>query len=207
MKSLLDSIRALPLYTDILSAIESGKSFSGLGLPRAARLPMLATLYEDLRVPILFLTDRADRALEFADELSFWLKDSPRYLFSEPNPLFYEEASWGATNRRERIQALTALAAYHLPFGQKTDLPPVIISSARALMARTLPRRDFLKASKLLKIETQMLITSLLENWVRIGYEPVSTVLEPGQFSHRGGLLDIWTPAEEYPVRLDFFGD
>ena len=33
------------------------------------------------------------------------------------------------------------------------------------------------------------------------------SVLEPGQFSHRGGLLDIWTPAEEYPVRLDFFGD
>jgi transcription-repair coupling factor (superfamily II helicase) len=35
----------------------------------------------------------------------------------------------------------------------------------------------------------------------------VDTVLEPGQFSHRGGLLDVWPPTEPYPVRLDFFGD
>ena len=159
MKALLDSIRALPLYSDIFSTIESGEKFSGLGLPRAARLPMLAALSEDLRVPILFLTDRADRALEFSDELAFWLKDSPRYLFSQPNPAFYEEAAWGATNRRERIQALTALAAYHLPFAQKPESPPVIISSTRALMARTLPRRDFLKASKRLKVGEEMLIS------------------------------------------------
>ena len=207
MKALLDSIRALPLYTDIFSAIKSGENFAGLGLPRAARLPMLATLSEDLSVPILFLTDRADRALEFSDELSFWLKDSPRYLFSQPNPAFYEEAAWGATNRRERIQALTALATYHLPFAQKPKSPPVIISSTRALMARTLPRRDFLKASKRLRVGDEMLITNLLETWVRIGYKPVNTVLEPGQFSHRGGLLDIWAPAENLPVRLDFFGN
>ncbi len=207
MNSLLNAIRALPIYTEILDSAKSGNAFVGLGLPRAARLPVLACLREDLGVPILLLTDRADRALEFADELSFWLKDSSRYLFSEPNPLFYEDASWGATNRRERIQTLTALAAYHLPFAQKPDSPPVIISSTRALMARTLPRREFLKAAKLLRVGKQMLITSLLETWVRIGYEPVNTVLEPGQFSHRGGLLDIWPPAEEYPVRLDFFGN
>ena len=207
MKTLLNSIRALPFYSDVLAAAQSAETFPGLGLPRAARLPMLACLSEDLGAPILFLTDRADRALEFADELSFWLKDSPRYLFSEPNPLFYEYAAWGATNRRERIQTLTALAAYHLPFAQKPDFPPVIIGSVRALMARTLPRREFLKASKRLKAGDQMQIKSLIENWARIGYERVNTVLEPGQFSHRGGLLDIWAPAEQFPVRLDFFGD
>jgi transcription-repair coupling factor (superfamily II helicase) len=35
----------------------------------------------------------------------------------------------------------------------------------------------------------------------------VNTVLEPGQFSHRGGLLDVWPSIEANPVRLDFFGD
>ena len=205
--SLLDPIRELPLYTDVLDIVRSAKSYPGLGLPRAARLPTLASLSEDLGVPILFLTDRADRALEFADELSFWLPNSPRYLFPEPNPLFYEEAAWGATSRRERIQTLTALAAYHLPFGKKPETPPVIIASARSLMTRTLPRRDFLKASKRFKVGDQLLITQLLERWVCIGYEPVNTVLESGQFSHRGGLLDIWPPAEASPVRLDFFGD
>ncbi len=200
-------VRELPLYADVLDVARSAKAYPGLGLPRAARLPMLASLSEDLGIPILFLTDRADRALEFTDELSFWLPKSPRYLFPEPNPLFYEEAAWGATSRRERIQTLTALAAYHLPFAKKPETPPVIVASARALMTRTLPRRDFLKAAKRLKIGDQLLIAQLLETWVRIGYEPVNTVLEPGQFSHRGGLLDIWAPAENFPVRLDFFGD
>ncbi len=207
MKKLLTAIRGLPIYGDVLDAIEKGEKYPGLGLPRAARLPMLAALHQALNLPIIFLSDRADRALEFADELSFWLKSAPRYLFSEPNPLFYEEAAWGATNRRERIQTLTALAAYHLPFAKKPEEAPVIVCSARALMARTLPRREFLKNAKRLKVGDRLLITYLLETWVRIGYEPVNTVLEPGQFSHRGGLLDIWTLAEEHPVRLDFFDD
>ena len=207
MDSLLNPIRDLPLFTDLLDAARTAAPYPGLGLPRAARLPVLATLQKELGVPILLLTDRADRALEFADELGFWLPDSPRYLFPEPNPLFYEEAAWGVTSRRERIQALTALASYHLPFAKKSETPPVIVASARALMTRTLPRRDFLKAAKRLKVGDQLLITQLLEKWVCIGYEPVNTVLEPGQFSHRGGLLDIWVPSEQFPVRLDFFGD
>lgn len=207
MKNLLDSIRALPIYTDVLAAARSADQYPGLGLPRAARLPMLAALHEDLDVPILLLTDRADRALEFADELGFWLGKPSNYLFPEPNPLFYEEAAWGANSRRERIQTLTALAAYHLPQAEKPEAPPVIVSSARALMARTLPRRDFLKASKRLSVGDEVLFNSLLENWLRVGYEPVNTVLETGQFSHRGGLLDIWPPVEKFPVRLDFFGD
>ena len=32
-------------------------------------------------------------------------------------------------------------------------------------------------------------------------------MLEPGQFSHRGGILDVWTPSEPDPARLEFFGD
>ncbi|MCF6277292.1 MAG: transcription-repair coupling factor [Anaerolineales bacterium] len=207
MKQLLDSIRALPLYTEVLNAARSGARFPGLGLPRAARLPILAALHEDLGVPVLLLTDRADRALEFTDELSFWLPKSPHYLFPEPNPLFYEEAAWGSTSRRERIQTLTALAAWHLPFVQKPNVPPVIVASARAVMVRTLPRRDFLKNAKRLSVGDEISLGNLLENWVRIGYERVDTVLETGQFSHRGGLLDIWPPAERFPVRLDFFGD
>ena len=207
MRTLLDSIRGTPHYSEILESIRRGEEIAGLGLPRAARLPMLATLYQELRVPVLFLTDRADRALSFADELSFWLKNSPRYLFSQPNPAFYEEAAWGDTNRRERIQALTALSAYYLPFVDEPDSPPVIISSARALMARTLPHRDFLKAAKVLKVGKEYLLTQLLEHCVKLGYKPVNTVLAPGEFAHRGGLLDLWAPADERPVRLDFFGD
>src|SRR5258706_859014 len=119
--SLLDPISALPAYRDLLARINAAKSLSGLGLPRATRLPILAALQTDLNRPILLITDRADHALSLFDELGFWLK-SPRYLFAEPNPLFYEDAAWGVTTRRSRLQTLTALAAHHLPFVEKRQV-------------------------------------------------------------------------------------
>src|SRR5512142_2904939 len=147
MESVLQKIRQLDPYKQLVTGLHDRKPHAGLGLPRAVRLPILASLHLDLERPILFVTDRADHALSLYDELGFWIQ-SPRYLFSEPNPLFYEKAAWSANTRRERMQALAALAAYQLPFVDKPAVGPIIISSARALMTRTLPRRDFLKACR-----------------------------------------------------------
>jgi transcription-repair coupling factor (superfamily II helicase) len=207
MQNVLDKIRELSQFQQLLKALQAnGQQLPGLGLPRAARLPVLAALHQDLNRPILLITDRADHALSLFDELGFWIK-SPRYHFAEPNPLFYEQAAWGVTTRRERLQTLTALASYHLPFAQKPEVPPIFVTSARSLMTRTLPRRDFLKACKKLTMGQSTQPDALLRSWVETGYQRVNTVLEPGQFSRRGGILDIWTPAEKLPVRLDFFGD
>ncbi len=206
MQPLLSHISSLSSYQQLLTRLNAGKPASGLGLPRSARLPVLASLYADLNQPILLITDRADHALALFDELGFWTK-SPRYLFAEPNPLFYEEAAWGVTTRRERLLVLTALSNYHLPFAKKPEMPPIIVASARSLMTRTLPRRDFLKACKKLSVNQSIQPDGLIREWTRIGYQRVNTVLEPGQFSHRGGLLDVWPSIEMNPVRLDFFGD
>lgn len=206
MQFILDKIRALPQYQQLLKQIQAGGEFPGLGLPRAARLPILSALHQDLDWPILLVTDRSDHALSLFDELGFWV-NSPRYLFAEPNPLFYEQAAWGATTRRERLLTLTALSAYHLPFVEKPKTPPVIIASARSLMTRTMPRRDYLKACKKLSIAQNVKSDALLRSWAEMGYQRVNTVLEHGQFSRRGGILDVWPPAEKLPIRLDFFGD
>ncbi|WKZ49997.1 MAG: transcription-repair coupling factor [Anaerolineales bacterium] len=200
---LVSHIRSLPAYESLLGNLAARP----LGLPRSARLPVLACLHADLNQPILLLTDRADHALALFDELAFWLPEAPRYLFAEPNPLFYEQSSWGVTTRRERLQTLTALASYHLPFAEKPSVPPVIVSSARSIMTRTLPRRDYLKACRKLSAGQSVQPETLIRAWTEIGYQRADTVLESGQFAHRGGLLDIWPMAEDGPVRLDFFGD
>ena len=74
-------------------------------------------------------------------------------------------------------------------------------------MTRTLPRRDFIKNSRQLRVGQSMPPDQLIRQWVGIGYQSTSIVLEQGQFSHRGGILDIWPPAEPLPARLEFFGD
>jgi len=206
MQIILEKIRSLPQYQQLLKELKDARPKPGLGLPRAARLPLLASLHQDLNVPVLLITDRADHALSLFDELGFWIK-SPRYHFAEPNPLFYEQASWGVATRRERLQSLIALSEYHLPFAKKPERPPILVTSVRSLMTRTLPRRDFLKACKKLVLDQSVQPDKLSHDWAAIGYQRVNTVLEPGQFSKRGGIMDIWTPAENLPVRLDFFGD
>jgi transcription-repair coupling factor (superfamily II helicase) len=207
MEFLLQQIRTHPAFQTLLADIQSGEHLPGLGLPRAARLPILAGLQADLNQPIVFVTDRADHALQLHDELSFWAPEVSRFIFSEPNPLFYENAAWGSGTRRERLQTLTALSRYHLPFLDKPSHHPVIVTTVRALMTRTLTRRDYLKASKLLKAGQNVPPGSLLSPWINIGYQPADTVLEPGQISHRGGILDVWPLSEVHPVRLEFFGD
>ncbi|MCB0091954.1 MAG: hypothetical protein KDE54_28885, partial [Caldilineaceae bacterium] len=44
-------------------------------------------------------------------------------------------------------------------------------------------------------------------NWVQTGYHAVEVVEEPGAFARRGGIVDIWPPNLDHPVRIDLFGD
>lgn len=184
----------------------SASAINKLGLRRSARLPVLAAIFGSLSKPVLLLTERADLALTMLDELALWLPAASKFLFPDPNPLFYENEPWGEITRRDRLMALTRLASYHIP-GVKEHQPEIIIASARALMARTLPRREFLKSTRSLRAEQVIQPNELIRSWVSQGYQSVNTVISPGQFARRGGLLDIWPPAELYPTRIEFFGD
>jgi len=188
-------------------ALEQASAVPALGVRRSARLPLLAAFYQLLQQPILLITDRHDRALVLADELNFWLPKAPRYLFPEPNPLFYEEAPWGMATRRDRLAVLSGLAAYHIPGVGHPAQPPVIVAAIRAVMTRSMPRRDFLSASRTWKPGQTIHPEELLRGWVGLGYEPENIVIAPGQVARRGGILDIWVPSEPQPVRLEFFGD
>ena len=208
LDQIISTIQAQQAFQDLLDNLENGRLLPNLGLHRAVRLPVLAALYQQLSVPVLLASDRTDYALTLADELSLWCPDAPRHFFPEPNPLFYEPAAWGVTTRRDRLLALTALAALQIPGASSPETqPPIIVASARALMTRTLPRRDFIKATRTLKIEQIAQPDELTRNWVALGYESANTVITPGQFARRGGILDIWPPADPLPTRIEFFGD
>jgi transcription-repair coupling factor (superfamily II helicase) len=50
-------------------------------------------------------------------------------------------------------------------------------------------------------------LDEILHTLVDHGYDSVNTVIASGQFARRGGILDVWPPAEKLPVRIEFFGD
>jgi transcription-repair coupling factor (superfamily II helicase) len=212
MEILLQKIRELPQFGILLQDLKSPSPPArsefprlALGLPRAARLATVAAIHHDLPVPILLVTDRADHALTLFDELGFWLQ-SPRYLLAEPNPLFYEPAAWGPNTRRDRLQALTALVSDDQSSDGSPVDAPVVIASARAFMTRTLPPGEFRNACRQLTVGMPLQPDVLQRHLFELGYRRENTVLETGTYSSRGGLLDLWPPADAQPIRLDFFG-
>ena len=208
---LLDKFSKLPPYRNLLARLDEGldtnETVQGLGLPRAARLPLVARLYQDLQRPTLLISNRADRALALFEELQFWLGGTQAQYFPEPNPLFYEKSPWGKGTRRDRLSVLTMLARTLLPGAPAPKNQPIMVAPIRAIMTRTIPRRDFLKHTRTLKVGDRAIPDQLTRSWVDIGYEYANIVVQTGQFSRRGGILDIWPPGEAQPIRIEFFGD
>jgi transcription-repair coupling factor (superfamily II helicase) len=203
----INEIRKLTAFKQLCEDLQKNKQTSGLGLLRSVRLPVAIALQSELKVPILYLIDRSDHALIMLEEISFWSKLTARYYFSEPTPLFYEDEPWESSTRRERLEVLGKLTGKLIPGAATSEEQPFIISTVRAQMTRTIPRREFIKYSRLVKLGQVIQPNALLNFCTGIGYEPADVVSEQGHFSRRGGILDIWVPMETMPIRIEFLGD
>ena len=196
-----------------LDAPSQGRDAWRLPVLRATRPLLLAALAQSLDRPLLVIAAKPDRAQALYDSLrAYGLATSDRLLrFPEPAALFYERAPWPREVVAERLQVLTRLTTDNGP--QTTEeqrsaaTAPIIVASARSLMFRTLPPRAFRLGTRAVKKGQTINLDQLLEAWVGFGYESVSTVLSPGEFSRRGGIVDVFPPALPRPLRIEFFGD
>ena len=206
---MFEQIGSLPEFQAICERIEvkDRAVFGSLGLLRSARFLTAAVLYQQLKRPVLYLTDHPEHALVALDEIAFWHPKSDRFHFSAPEPHFYENAAWSMSVRHDRIQTLTQLTRLLLPGTDKPDVPPLVVAPVRALMQRTLSRQEFIRSLRQLRVGQEISSTALMRGWSSSGYEADEAVLEPGQYSRRGELLDVWPHSEPYPIRIDFFGD
>ena len=203
VSGLLATVEALEPYQALRADLASGEVLPPLGLLRAARPALLATLARDLERPMLVIAGSVERAKTLAHSLRDWSPVPERILrFPEPLALFYERVPWTGEVIASRLRVLSALS---LPRegGQGGE---IVIASARALMQHTLPRRQFSASIRKLRVGQTLDLERALGRWAGLGYEPVNVVEAPGQFSHRGGILDIFPPADPLPVRIELFG-
>jgi transcription-repair coupling factor (superfamily II helicase) len=213
VSGLLDWFDGLSEYRSLRDELSDGETTLPLGLPRGTRPPMVAALSRDVGRPILFVTGTVDSAQRLAQALRDWAPDPGRILrFPEPLALFYERAPWTEEVIVGRLHVLCEF------FARRADLPNlvrhprtsagalIVVTSARALMQRTLPFRQFQLSVNTLSVGQLLDLERTLERWTGAGYEPVTVVEGPGQFSHRGGILDIFPPAVPLPVRIELFG-
>ncbi len=204
VSGLLAWFDALPAYRALREDLRAGGSLPPLGLLRTARPALVAALARDLDHPILLVAGSVERARALHQSLRHWHPDPARVLrFPEPPTLFYERAPWTQEVISGRLAVLCGLA--FPPPAQTGGM--VVVASARALMQPTLPRQQFRLGTRTLRVGQFLDLERTLRRWAGLGYGPVSVVEEPGQFSHRGGILDIFPSAAPGPVRIELFGN
>jgi transcription-repair coupling factor (superfamily II helicase) len=224
LNGLLELGERLPAFRELIASVERGGAPAApLGVYHAARPYLVALLARGLGRPLILLTARSGRARQWVDELRIWLPDEyPVHFFADPDALPCERIPWAPETRQRRIEGLVSLvnwsgesvgaAAQHAirnsaqpPFG--TQHPPIVIASARSLMQVTLPVREMRAALRSIRQGQAFEPNRLLAQWVGWGYESAAVVEAAGQFSRRGGIVDIWPPNLRKPLRIELFGD
>ncbi|KPK25335.1 MAG: transcription-repair coupling factor, partial [Desulfobacterales bacterium SG8_35_2] len=99
----------------------------------------------------------------------------------------------------ERLNALYRLLT--------SEAPVIFVASCESLLRRVMPKNKLGSSAELIIRSEDVEQEDLTRRLVDLGYENVSLVQGIGDFSVRGGIIDIFPPGYEAPVRLDFFGD
>ncbi len=207
LSGILDIYEQLPAYQAFIEQLgqEDGRP---LGLDLTARPPLLAQIFLACKRPILFVTGRVENVPIWQQSLEAWLPDSNAVVrFPEPTPLPYERGPWSERSRQGRLAVFSYLMAGQHPLLPEAGPPQLIMTSMRALMQKTLPRRRFLAATRVIRVGQILNLEKVIDGWLDAGYEAASVVESPGQFSRRGGILDIFPVGADYPVRVELFGD
>jgi transcription-repair coupling factor (superfamily II helicase) len=176
------------------------------GIQGGARAFVIARVAASRHRPMLVLAPSASDAEDLYDDLAFFLgeeRDLPPlrkrlHLLPSWEVLPFEKLSPPAENLAARLEALYKIIE---------DPAPLLISTPAALMQRVLNKEAF-KTSYLYLVAGQDLEReSLIDHLSRWGFQNVPLVEELGDFSVRGGIVDIYSPGYARPLRLEFEGD
>ena len=173
----------------------------------AARPPLLAALAQQIAQPLLYLVQNTDLALRAREDLCQWLDEQQVMLFPASDAMPYEPMSPGNDVVAARLRVLRTLQKLQTQPADGDAAPLVIVAPVRALLQPTMAPADHAGATVRLRRGDEHAIDALIERWVAMGYRTAPTVEEPGELNRRGGILDIYPPGDELPLRIEFFGD
>jgi transcription-repair coupling factor (superfamily II helicase) len=212
LNGLLDIGERLPAFRELVENLARGEvPLAPQGIYHAAQPYVAAMLARVLGRPMIVIAARSGRARQWVDELRTWLPDEyPVHFFADPDALPYERIPWAPETRQRRLEGLVGLlttADSGQPSAVSGQPSPIVVTSVRALMQATLPVREMRAALRPIRQGQVFDLNKLLAQWVGWGYEAAPVVELPGQFSRRGGIVDIWPPNLRKPVRVELFGD
>jgi transcription-repair coupling factor (superfamily II helicase) len=142
------------------------------------------------------------RMAQLARALAFFGPDLFVMEFPAWDCLPYDRVSPNASIVAQRMTALSRLTRV-----MGRDRPSVLLTTVNAALQRV-PAREFVATQALSVAPGNVIGMAGIIEWLELnGFARASTVREPGDYAVRGGILDLFAPGMDMPVRLDFFGD
>jgi transcription-repair coupling factor (superfamily II helicase) len=209
-------------FEQIDSAVNGSSESAGIAVRQGARPAYLAALWRHSHRPVLVLTPRPEDARRLHDQILTYVgDDEPVYLLPEPDVLPFERLAVDVRTSNQRLVALSALvgASAGKSEHKSGNRKPLVIASLASSFRRVLPPSLIGAAnadhdaeasfgSVSLKVGQRIpKLDELLTHWVNLGYRHEPLVESPGCFSQRGGIIDVFPPNYELPVRVELWDD
>ncbi len=198
MKHFLETLMTVPEAGELLRRIEDGGCPAAVtGLQAVQRACLGAAVARAAGRPAVFVCGDEGEARQLAGDLEALLGEAPVTLLSREwqlRPGAVSSREW----ERGRLAALYAMAQ---------GAPQAVVATADALMARTLPPKLLRDLAITLHVGERQDLPELADRLLAAGYARCQQVEGVGQFALRGGILDVFSPLMDQPLRCEFFDD
>ena len=178
-----------------------------IGLSGSAQSYFFAQFLSDLEKPCLVILPLRKEAEKFCKELRFFMPYPGNRSITGDTRIFeflpYDISPLTGLSPHQEVVTKRLQSLYAL----MSNKNPVVITSLEALLFRILPKEALVSQLEYLEVGEEVERESLLKRLVITGYQRVSLVDERGDYSVRGGVIDIFSPLYHLPIRLEFWGD
>src|SRR3989475_3655208 len=186
-------------YRELASRLEDRQRLTVADANAGARAFAWSALVTENARTVALVAPSEDRARRWRAELAGWLGEERVLAFPERETMPFEAGAPSGTAVHQRLLTLWRLATAHVPVA--------VVTSLRALLEHTIPPDDLARRGRTLRAGDRLSWTETAAWLFDLGYEPVTEVSEPGTFSRRGGIIDIYPASAEQPARVELFGD
>ncbi|MBD7966203.1 transcription-repair coupling factor [Fictibacillus norfolkensis] len=184
-------------FKSIMDGINGGlKEQLVAGLSGSARTMLISSLHENTGKPQLVVTHNLFQAQKLYEDLTSLLSEDEVYLYPVNDLISSEMAISSPELKSQRIEALNQLSR---------SFKGVIITPVAGLRRYLPPVEVWEKAGLSFQVGEDIDSDEVLKKLVAMGYERSSMVQTPGEFSVRGGIIDIYPLTEKNPVRIELF--
>src|SRR2546430_8372423 len=186
-------------YRDLASRLEDRQRLIVADANAGARAFAWSALVAENARTVALVAPSEDRARRWRAELAGWLGEERVLAFPERETMPFEASAPSGTSVHQRLLTLWRLAT--------AQAPVAVVTSLRALLEHTIPPEELARRGRTLRAGDRLSWAETAAWLFDLGYEPVTEVSEPGTFSRRGGIIDIYPASAEQPARVELFGD